>query len=482
MRARSRIKNAITYLWIAILLLSISKINSPTINSSTSFQSLSTTIEEETTVKNGETIYLSSILPAKYDSRENGVITSVKSQAASKSCWAFAAISALESDCISQGLGTADNTDFSESHLIWFSGNSISPNSNNCAYNEGVTSDDPYDEAGSWVRATAALARWSGLAKESSYPFPSNYPKTFQPLKENDRYVNDSGIIIGSSELLDDSDTDSIKRWIMEHGSVVVSLYTSYENYYNSPAGCAYFHNDTNLSNHGLTIIGWDDTFSVDNFNPDCCPNQPGAWLCKDSQGEDWCDKGFFWVSYETESLNSFVGFTCQPAERFDNNYTYNGYGWSGGIVCSSGSYGANVFTSNGSETLKAVSFYTQQPDTSVQINIYTDLPDNVKDPTLGYLKYASKEIFLHNSGYHTIDLSKDVPLSQGTNFSIVIRYSHESGETRIPIEHPKDDRVFAGNKGESYLCLSDRGYHWKDARDYSFFNVCIQAFTQNAA
>ena len=471
----------ISSIFINKTLMPVTNTNSQ-INDSTVLTTDVTVFETSTTANiNNKNVDLEN-LPEKYDSRDYELITPVKSQASSDNCWAFATISALESDYIAQGLGTAKNTDFSESHLAWFANRSITADGDNSSSNEGKLAATPYKEAGNWFITTAALSRWSGIAKESSFPFPVGCSDTAEPLSEADRYVNDAGVIIKSAEVLDETDRNAIKRWIVEHGSVCVSLYNNFDYYNKGKDGYAFYYGGEETSNHQIVIIGWDDTFSVDNFNPERRPKSPGAWLCKDSQGEEWCDSGFSWVSYEHKSLTNFVGTTCQPSYKYDNNYTYNGYGWSASLTCDNNSCAANVFKANDNEVLKAVSFYTVNPNTKIQIRVYTNLPDNAATPVEGVLKYTSQELLFENWGYHTVDLTKEIELPKDTSFSIVLRFSSDSDRVQIPVESKNNSRgvTYVSKPGESYIYAPNYSVLWLGSEAYSSCNVCIQAFTLN--
>ncbi len=62
-------------------------------------------------------------LPAKFDLRDRGVVTPVKSQSPWGSCWAFGAIAASETSILSELGLTYDEfpLDLSERQLAWFS-------------------------------------------------------------------------------------------------------------------------------------------------------------------------------------------------------------------------------------------------------------------------------------------------------------------------------------------------------------------------
>ncbi len=75
----------------------------------------------------------------------------------------------------------------------------------------------------------------------------------------------------------------------------------------------------------------------------------------------------------------------------------------------------ANIFESRGNETLEAVSFYVPAPDAFLRVEVRTGAARD--DPGSGELVSVMEDI-LGPSGYHTVRLTRNVPLSGGERFS----------------------------------------------------------------
>lgn len=93
----------------------------------------------------------------------------------------------------------------------------------------------------------------------------------------------------------------------------------------------------------------------------------------------DYGDNGYYWISYEDTSLDSFASYEFYPAEDTDNNYTYSTNGMESYLSSSEEIYQANVFTAEGDELLKAVSFYTYQTNGNESVEYRFDIYKNVE-------------------------------------------------------------------------------------------------------
>ncbi len=424
-----------------------------------------------------ENLYYAPFIPSSYDLRDYGYVSSVKYQGSTGNCWAFACMGSLESNSIMQGNSDFSETDFSETHLVWFAKNSKSTDINDPNYDEGKTVENPYtgsDAGGNTNYVIAALSRWSGLAKEKDYPFypfRSDALSTIGNYDESVRYDKGSGVVLKSAEdLVDEAE---IKQWIMENGAVTATYYSD-TNYYNKTT-YAYNYPTSKTGNHMIAIVGWDDDYSVDNFLADYAPQNNGAWLCKNSWSSNyWGLDGYFWMSYEDANIKDFVGFTTQKADDFTNNYTYNAMEYRSTTTAGNLPSVANVFRARDYEVVSDVATYTMQPNMNLTISIYKDLIEDYVNPTEGTL-VASWQTTLERSGYHTIDVPLDVFLEPGTIFSVVIQMQNDTEKPIIVCEGSSSG--YTSNAGESFI---SNGTKWFDTKKIAFTNnVYVQALTK---
>ena len=109
---------------------------------------------------------------------------------------------------------------------------------------------------------------------------------------------------------------DAVKKHIMQNGG----LYTSIVG---TGLGNAYVRPDNNelWANHAVTIVGWDDNYSKDNFL--ITPPGDGAWIVKNSWVSEWGDNGYMYVSYYDGSLSTDPD-QCMIGIMLNNTIQYN--------------------------------------------------------------------------------------------------------------------------------------------------------------
>jgi C1A family cysteine protease len=396
--------------------------------------------------------------PLKYDLRTQGKVTSVKDQGSCGSCWAFGAYASLESYLL-----TAKTSDFSENNMKNTHGFDPAP----CA-------------GGNQFFSTAYLARWSGPVNETDDPYSASSGSSPTNLSIQ-QHVQDVYFI---PDRASSSDNNNIKMAISTYGAVYTQMYMSATSSYYNPSSYAYYGSNTGV-NHGVAIVGWDDSYSRTKFVSGNQPPGDGAFIVKNSWGTSWGEKGYFYVSYYDPVIGKDNAvYTAQPTTNYNNIYQYDPLGDTGAFGLGSSTWGANIFTANASENLAAVSFYTLSLNAPYEVYIYTD-PANGPINASGSAAYTSGSISL--PGYHTIPLTSSVPLHAGQRFSVVVKFT-SNDSTPVPTE----DRIggYSSNAvayaGESYYHADNATWQtsstWDDMTAFSpNSNICIKAFTSNS-
>lgn len=389
-------------------------------------------------------------------------VTDVKNQGNYPLCWCFAGMASAESNLITRGLAQ-DNVDLSEKYVAWFANGAPPPEGDplygDIIFNLGTGA---YNKGGNLNYVVYVLSRGTGPVYEERVPY-----STTEALSEELRYCADYRI--DDMNRYSPDDRNSIKNALVEHGALALS-YNSDNAYYNSDTYGYYCPKDI-ATDHAVTIVGWDDEYSADNFKT--APEGDGAWIVQNSWGTEWGDEGIFYLSYYDASIGTIGGITMTSKESWDNVYQYDG---KRGILLSSpsesGVSGANIFTAESDEILNGVSFWTENAEIPYKISIYTDIPDGA-GPTSGTLVHTQSGTEMY-SGYHTVMLDDTVELSEGGRFSVVI----DLLDNDVPFTADNN----AACKGVSFFANYNAAgrSEWIDttADEGLNCNVCIKALT----
>lgn len=419
-------------------------------------------------------------LPSKFISVV-GQTTPLKDQGIYGTCWAFAAVGASEAGLISQGLAGAD-IDLSERQLVYYFyekgaiGDLLGGTTGD--YNLPLTRNY-MDQGGNSLFTVWHLASWAGLVNEAQAPYSglaAALSKTSAGVYGSDTYHLQNAYIINKEN------TDTIKQMIMEYGSMAIAYYSSNSYAYDNPENDCYYYNGVPTSNHAVQVVGWDDTFSKDNFST--TPPGDGAWLIKNSWGEERSDcaqYGYFWISYyDTSISDNFFAYICEKADNYDNIYQYDG---AAGYRYIRTNYVANVYTAkanaDGIEKIEAVGIGNWDNGINYTVEIYTDLTDDA-DPASG-TKVASQKGSLAYSGYHTIPLNEPVYIGEGEKFSVVFTFDREAA---ICVDYAYCNSSWIQfntaelNKTSFYKYA---GGIWLDAKERVACTFRIKAYTSNA-
>nr|HPQ39836.1 C1 family peptidase [bacterium] len=197
--------------------------------------------------------------PPVFDWRALGGVTPVKDQGFVDCypCWAFCLIAAVES---SVAIESGRMLDLSEQQLL------------DC-------NQEGYGCDGGWLDGWTIL-RDFGAVEESCYPYIGRDQACAQSVCTPVARV--TGCEIAGNGI------DDIKAAVMDHAPVAcgMTVYTDFSFY----SGGCYSHAGTEPMNHGVVIVGWDDT---------ACDGA-GAWIVKNSFGPEWGEDGFIMMEYGT--------------------------------------------------------------------------------------------------------------------------------------------------------------------------------------
>ncbi len=204
------------------------------------------------------------------------------------------------------------------------------------------------------------------------------------------------------------SDNDKLKDALVKYGALAVSYYSD-SDFYNKDT-YAYYVNNQTYSNHLVTLVGWDDNYSKDNFN--IKPQGDGAWICKNSWGTDWGEEGFFYISYYDTSFqmdSSAVGFIINNTDNYSRVYQYD-IGEFDTLLYDNGEFinFINTYDVVDNELITAVGTYFIDAGEEYTVTIYVD----------GAAVYTQTGKSTH-CGFETIRLDKQIAIKPGHQFSV---------------------------------------------------------------
>ena len=395
---------------------------------------------------------------------------SVKNQRNTSLCWAFSLASNLETSLLTR---EQKYYDLSEEQLAYFWANRVNDPLGNTPNDKITRTQSDYHGTGNGRVASFFLSTWSGMTTEEKVPFQSSAVTWPDSLAyDTSAYMEDA--------IFSQYTVDRTKQLLMEYNSVSAMIYML-DNYY-YPDTASYSCPQSGLVNHAVTIVGWDDTYSKENFPSASGVNNDGAWIVKNSYGKNWGKNGYFYLSYEDKSITNLVSNTAVTTPAYPNNYFYDGAAAGTvtfpGNTINNGYYVSNIFKAtagNGKdEELGEIVTAVPQDNTDFQIQVYTDLK-NTSDPTSGTPAYAEPVDYTQPlAGIHTIHLNTPVKIPQGTFYSVVIRIP--DGSNKFYVEKTTTSTSwFTATAGidPNQSFFSTSGKKWYDAGNHQY-NCCF--------
>ena len=442
--------------------------------------------DNSTYIKNIDNVFkaqqlLRAAIPAEYDLRtiipEN---LKVRDQMQTNACWAFSTLGALESTLAlsnhNAGLPVTEY-DFSERHMSYGLTRDAFLNGeiNEYGFSRKIS------DGGNFLMAMQYLTNGMGAVNEEELPFENNednidISKIQNPDVQTTIYDSKEIPSLKQEEINQrDQVVQTIKEHIMNYGGVYANVHgpdLNGENTYNNKTGAVYCDNQTESEiDHAVLIVGWDDDFSVDNFNEEKRPASNGAWIVKNSWGEytteslekikqqifeqtensGWSSPddvdnsivqqvldenfgegkstivgdevkievgidGFMYYSYEDVTIYSGLGgFEKATATKdYDNIYQNDVLGANGAAVVSVAETVnlANVFTRDASkeEVLDKISIYSYK---GYEYKVLVNPNNGSKDPQdLVEVKLKEGDTQEETAGYHVLEFAKPIRLT----------------------------------------------------------------------
>ena len=401
--------------------------------------------------ESGEALLPSTSFEPSYDLRARGKLSPIRNQGACGDCWAFATYSQAESTLL-----PGEVANFSEEHLNNANGFDIPP----CL-------------GGNSNMSIAYLSRWSGPVAESDAPYTAS-AQTFANGLPARKHLEEALFI---PDRAGPNENGGVKSAILTYGALFTTMawtdsaWTGVTQSFYNPGP----KSSSSRANHAVAIVGWNDAYPASKFAH--APPGPGAFIVRNSWGESFGDKGYFYVSY----FDGFIGKdnavfdTLAATTDFKTIYQYDAYGFTAAASYpSSAIFVANTFTPTEEGSLQAVSFWTTVPGTTYDVFLYDNPADSPSTGTLAGTVHGVQTF----AGYHTVAVSSlGLGLRTGRRFSVVVRMQNAQPSSYLALEYPllgysshvvaQAGRSFTGTDGKIWF---DVGKAWKA-------NLPIKAF-----
>lgn len=236
----------------------------------------------------------------------------VRNQGGENSCWAFTTLACLETNLALKNKRAGKETkvyDFSEQYMV---SSSFYNNYLNGLINNRGLNFKPYEGGNFETRAIGNITNGYGVVNEADYPYlNTEAPVDLNSLKNKKIAADVLDTITFSNPKNNDERTaliKKIKEHIVENGGVYTAIKApDIGNFKFNPFNGALYHNNEEYPNHAVTIIGWDDNYSRENFVSK--PERDGAWIVKNSYGTEMIQElnslKKFVFNYNKENFNS---------------------------------------------------------------------------------------------------------------------------------------------------------------------------------
>jgi len=354
----------------------------------------------------------------RFDWREQGKVTRVQDQANCGSCYSFASLGSLEAQLL---IRNQPRYDFSENSII------------ECYYQARVQGTNGCDGGNAWLVANYLSTFGTVLESCDPYNPADQLCRTGCPYIKT---VTEMWSLYGPNP-----PAESLKNWLRNYGPLYVTInagqndawgneFQSYDGSYT----LYYPENNSNLLNHAVLLVGWDDNLQYQGGR--------GGWIVKNSWGTEWggtcgygSERGYFTIAYGSAGIGSTPAVfkdwkdysTSDALLYLDEAGGNDWWGWQG----SSQGYGLVVLTPNASGCVTQVEFWTSDPTTDVDIYIY----DSFNGSQPSGLLWKQENLTFDFPGYHHALIQPPLQLAARNDVAVMVKFGNAAYQYPIPVD-----------------------------------------------
>ena len=355
-------------------------------------------------------------LPARWDWRQQSIVTKVQNQGACGSCYSFATLGSLESQIQVKG---GDKYDFSEN------------NAAECNYEEKNC-----NWGNIWL-VSSYLSAYGTVLESCDPSDPSD-----QPCNRSCPYIKTVTDMwaLGSKQV---PPVETLKGWLRTYGPLYIAMDSSssstawkqeferYDGSYTlySPASTP------SSQDHAVLLVGWDDNLAH--------AGGKGAWIVKNSWGTAWggtagfgAERGYFTMAYGSAALGGVASFVQGWVDydpqgallHIDEAGVKAWYRWSGNPTA----HGLAKLVPAANGCAGSVEMWTADAISDIDVYVY----DSFDGQSPSGLMAKRENVRFDYAGYHSIALDKTVNLQRGNDVWVMAKVTNATSDQVLAIDN----------------------------------------------